>query len=172
MGTTLHTLKPNAGATRKKKRLGRGHGSGLRKTAGKGGKGQKARTGTTASRAGFEGGQMPMQRRLPEARLHQHRSASRSSRSNLGDLAERFDAGARSTIERAEGRKGLVPRARPSSSRSSATASSTRSSPSRRTSFSASREGEAREGRRQARSSRRESRALPPMKKAAAAPKE
>jgi len=66
MGTTLSTLAPNKGATRKRKRVGRGPGSGYGKTAGKGQKGQKARAGHHGSKVGFEGGQMPMQRRLPK----------------------------------------------------------------------------------------------------------
>lgn len=66
MGTTLSTLAPNPGATRKKKRIGRGRGSGTGKTSGKGQKGQKARAGSHYVRAGFEGGQMPMARRLPK----------------------------------------------------------------------------------------------------------
>jgi len=66
MGTTLHTLAPNPGATKKKKRVGRGTGSGTGKTAGRGQKGQKARAGHHGARVGFEGGQMPMQRRLPK----------------------------------------------------------------------------------------------------------
>ncbi len=66
MGTTLHTLAPNPGATRKRKRVGRGPGSGTGKTAGRGQKGQKSRTGHHGARVGFEGGQMPMQRRLPK----------------------------------------------------------------------------------------------------------
>lgn len=66
MGTTLHTLAPNPGATRKAKRIGRGPGSGVGKTSGKGQKGQKARAGHHYARPGFEGGQMPMQRRLPK----------------------------------------------------------------------------------------------------------
>jgi len=70
MGTTLHTLAPNRGATKKKKRLGRGVGSRTGKTAGKGTKGQKARTGHHGARIGFEGGQMPMQRRLPKRGFH------------------------------------------------------------------------------------------------------
>ena len=65
MGTTLSTLKPPAGARRKRKRIGRGPGSGTGKTAGKGHKGQKARSGGSIAR-GFEGGQMPLQRRLPK----------------------------------------------------------------------------------------------------------
>lgn len=66
MGTTLSTLAPNPGATQKKKRLGRGRGSGTGKTSGKGQKGQKARAGSHYVKPGFEGGQMPMQRRLPK----------------------------------------------------------------------------------------------------------
>jgi large subunit ribosomal protein L15 len=62
---TLSTLKPAEGSTHYRKRLGRGPGSGLGKTSGKGHKGQKARAGGTVN-AGFEGGQMPMYRRLPK----------------------------------------------------------------------------------------------------------
>ncbi len=60
----LNELRDNAGAARKKKRLGRGIGSGKGKTSGKGVKGQKARTGIAVH--GFEGGQMPIYRRLPK----------------------------------------------------------------------------------------------------------
>ena len=62
---TLSTLKPAKGSHRARKRLGRGPGSGLGKTAGKGNKGHKARTGG-GTNPGFEGGQMPMYRRLPK----------------------------------------------------------------------------------------------------------
>lgn len=61
----LNTLKPGAGAKRAGKRLGRGIGSGLGKTGGRGHKGQKARAGGF-HKVGFEGGQMPLQRRLPK----------------------------------------------------------------------------------------------------------
>ncbi len=61
----LNTLAPGAGARQDKKRVGRGIGSGLGKTCGRGHKGQKARAGGTV-RAGFEGGQMPLQKRLPK----------------------------------------------------------------------------------------------------------
>ena len=61
---TLGTLTPAPGSTQKKKRVGRGPGSGIGKTSGKGHKGQKARAGGHV-RPGFEGGQMPMYRRLP-----------------------------------------------------------------------------------------------------------
>ena len=62
----LNTLKPVAGARKDAVRVGRGIGSGLGKTAGRGHKGQYARTGKGKVKAGFEGGQMPLQRRLPK----------------------------------------------------------------------------------------------------------
>ena len=61
----LHELAPAPGSVREVKRIGRGHGSGQGKTAGKGHKGQKARAGR-GMRPGFEGGQMPLQRRVPK----------------------------------------------------------------------------------------------------------
>lgn len=61
----LHELSPALGSTKEAKRIGRGHGSGNGKTAGKGHKGQKARAGR-GIRPGFEGGQMPLQRRVPK----------------------------------------------------------------------------------------------------------
>ena len=61
----MHELVPAFGSTKESKRIGRGHGSGQGKTAGKGHKGQKARAGR-GIRAGFEGGQMPLQRRVPK----------------------------------------------------------------------------------------------------------
>ena len=61
----LHELSPAVGSTKEPKRIGRGHGSGNGKTAGKGHKGQKARAGH-GMRPGFEGGQMPLQRRIPK----------------------------------------------------------------------------------------------------------
>ncbi|HET7777905.1 MAG TPA: 50S ribosomal protein L15 [Nevskia sp.] len=62
----LNTLKPAKGSRKERVRVGRGIGSGLGKTAGRGHKGQFARTGKGKVKAGFEGGQMPMQRRLPK----------------------------------------------------------------------------------------------------------
>lgn len=62
----LNTLKPADGAREDRKRVGRGIGSGLGKTAGRGHKGSFARSGKGKIKAGFEGGQMPMQRRLPK----------------------------------------------------------------------------------------------------------
>lgn len=61
----LHDLKPAQGSHRARKRVGRGPGSGLGKTSGRGQKGQKARSGGSVAR-GFEGGQMPLQRRIPK----------------------------------------------------------------------------------------------------------
>ncbi len=65
MTLKLHSLVPSEGANRKRKRVGRGPGSGNGKTAGRGHKGQKSRSGYK-QRAGFEGGQMPLYRRLPK----------------------------------------------------------------------------------------------------------
>src|SRR6478752_6532901 len=66
MNMRLNTLKPADGARQERKRVGRGIGSGLGKTAGRGHKGSFARTGKGKIKPGFEGGQMPMQRRLPK----------------------------------------------------------------------------------------------------------
>jgi len=65
MALSLNNLHPASGSTHKKKRIGRGPGSGTGKTAGKGHKGQKSRSGYS-QKIGFEGGQMPLQRRLPK----------------------------------------------------------------------------------------------------------
>ena len=62
---SLHNLQPAPGSTRNRKRVGRGQGSGTGKTAGRGNKGQKARSGYKRKR-GFEGGQMPLYKRLPK----------------------------------------------------------------------------------------------------------
>ena len=62
----LNTLKPTPGARKEGVRVGRGIGSGLGKTCGRGHKGQFARSGKGKVKAGFEGGQMPLQRRLPK----------------------------------------------------------------------------------------------------------
>lgn len=92
MGTTLHTLAPNPGATRKKKRVGRGRGSGTGKTSGRGQKGQKARAGHHGARVGFEGGQMPMQRRLPK-RGFKNPFRVEAYPINVGALSARFEEG-------------------------------------------------------------------------------
>ena len=65
MAISLNSLRPTKGSTHKKKRVGRGPGSGLGKTAGRGEKGQKSRSGYSR-KIGFEGGQMPLHRRLPK----------------------------------------------------------------------------------------------------------
>lgn len=65
MAISLSSLRPAKGSTHKKKRVGRGPGSGLGKTAGRGEKGQKSRSGYSL-KIGFEGGQMPLHRRLPK----------------------------------------------------------------------------------------------------------
>src|SRR3954471_24769263 len=65
MAISLNSLRPAKGSTHKKKRVGRGPGSGLGKTSGRGEKGQKSRTGYSR-RPGFEGGQMPLVRRVPK----------------------------------------------------------------------------------------------------------
>jgi len=67
----LNTIKPGEGAKHAKRRVGRGIGSGLGKTAGRGHKGQKSRSGGY-HKVGFEGGQMPMQRRLPKRGFKSH----------------------------------------------------------------------------------------------------
>lgn len=88
----LHELSPVKGSTHASKRIGRGHGSGNGKTAGKGHKGQKARSGGGV-RPGFEGGQMPLQRRVPK-RGFNNIFAAKAAIVNLGDIDARFEAGA------------------------------------------------------------------------------
>ena|SRR5579871_2195349 len=110
MGTTLHTLSPNDGANRPRKRLGRGHGSGLHKTSGKGTKGQKARTGHHGiPKPGFEGGQTIMARRLPK-RGFKNRFRVEYFAVNLGTLADKFGKGETVDVAAMKAR-GLVPRA-------------------------------------------------------------
>ena len=86
----LKSLKPALGSTKNRKRIGRGPGSGHGKTATKGHKGQKARSGGNI-KAGFEGGQMPMQRRLPK-RGFTPLQRTEYAIVNLGQL-EVFEAG-------------------------------------------------------------------------------
>jgi large subunit ribosomal protein L15 len=100
----LSNLQPSYGSTHHKKRIGRGHGSGLGKTSGKGHKGQKARSGGSI-KPGFEGGQMPLQRRLPK-RGFTPLSKKVYVLVNLRDL-ELFDAGSVVDLE-ALGKAGLV----------------------------------------------------------------
>jgi len=92
MGTTLSTLAPNPGATKKRKRVGRGPGSGVGKTSGRGQKGQQARTGHHGAKVGFEGGQMPMQRRLPK-RGFKNPFRKEFFAVNVAMLGERFSEG-------------------------------------------------------------------------------
>lgn len=80
----LNDLKPSEGATHAKRRVGRGIGSGLGKTAGRGHKGQKSRAGGF-HKVGFEGGQMPLQRRLPK-RGFKSPHASQRAEIRLSDL--------------------------------------------------------------------------------------
>ena len=80
----LNTLKPAAGAKHAKRRVGRGIGSGLGKTAGRGHKGQKSRAGGY-HKVGFEGGQMPLQRRLPK-RGFKSQSLKYNAEITLGEL--------------------------------------------------------------------------------------
>lgn len=89
----LHDLRCPAGATKKRKRVARGESSGHGKTAGRGGKGQTARTGKGKPSAGFEGGQMPMYRRMPK-RGFTNKFRRRAAEVNLGLLAGHFGAGA------------------------------------------------------------------------------
>ena len=86
----LHELKPAAGSNKAAKRKGRGHGSGNGKTAGYGLKGQKARSG--AKKAGFEGGQLPLQRRLPKVGFNNSVFATTYATIKVSDLEERFEA--------------------------------------------------------------------------------
>jgi large subunit ribosomal protein L15 len=87
----LSNLKPPKGANRNRKRVGRGPGSGLGKTAGRGSKGAQSRSGYKQKR-GFEGGQMPLHRRLPKRGFHNPFRVEYAV-VNLDDLAERFATG-------------------------------------------------------------------------------
>jgi len=93
----LSNLKPPKGATRNRKRVGRGPGSGLGKTAGRGNKGAQSRSGYKQKR-GFEGGQMPLHRRLPKRGFFNPFRVEYAV-VNLDDLAARFAAGAVVTPE-------------------------------------------------------------------------
>ena len=88
----LHTLKPRPGSKHRTKRLGQGESSGKGKTSGKGHKGQKARSGGSI-RLGFEGGQMPLIRRLPKRGFNNAAFKKEYAVVNLSDL-EKFEDGA------------------------------------------------------------------------------
>ena len=94
----LHTLKPRPGAKHRVKRLGQGESSGKGKTSGKGHKGQKARSGGSI-RLGFEGGQMPLIRRLPKRGFNNAAFKKEYAIVNLADLNQ-FEDGA--TIDEAK----------------------------------------------------------------------
>jgi large subunit ribosomal protein L15 len=89
----LHTLKPRPGARHRRKRLGQGESTGHGKTSGRGGKGQTARSGSSI-RPGFEGGQMPLIRRIPKRGFNNATFATRYLPVNVEAL-ERFENGAR-----------------------------------------------------------------------------
>lgn len=88
----LHNLKTNPGSKHRIKRLGKGESSGLGKTAGKGHKGQKARSGSGV-RVGFEGGQMPIHRRLPKRGFNNVRFADKVVVVNTAHLQKFFEDG-------------------------------------------------------------------------------
>src|SRR5438477_3448473 len=102
---SLSDLKPPRGAKHSKKRIGRGQGSGQGKTAGRGHKGAKSRSGFRFKR-GFEGGQMPLHRRVPKRGFHNPFRIEYAV-VNLDTLAERFDQGTVVTPELLR-EKGLV----------------------------------------------------------------
>jgi large subunit ribosomal protein L15 len=106
MAVDLKSLKPAPGALTERKRLGRGVGSGLGKTSGKGHKGAKSRSGGTIT-PGFEGGQMPLQRRLPKRGFRNH-SRVRYEVVSLARLEAIFPAG--STVDSETLRKARIVR--------------------------------------------------------------
>ena len=87
----LHELSPNPGSVQTRKRVGRGAGSGLGKTSGKGHKGQNARSGGGV-RVGFEGGQLPLFRRLSKRGFNNYEFRTVYATVNVGDL-DRFEEG-------------------------------------------------------------------------------
>jgi large subunit ribosomal protein L15 len=108
MGTTLSSLQPASGSRRKRHRVGRGSASGTGGTSGKGHKGQKARSGGGHKPRGFEGGQMPLSRRIPK-RGFRNPSRVEYAIVNVRDLAH-FEPGSVVDVDvlRAAGR---IPRA-------------------------------------------------------------
>lgn len=89
----LHNLRAPEGSRRATKRLGRGRASGQGKTSGRGQKGQNSRSGSK-SRVGFEGGQMPLYRRIPKLGGFTPRNRREFAVVNVSDLEERFEKGA------------------------------------------------------------------------------
>ncbi len=102
----LHDLRPNPGAKKRRKRLGAGESSGKGKTSGKGHKGQKARSGGSI-RIGFEGGQMPLIRRLPKRGFNNAAFKTVFGTVNLDDLERKFETGA-AVNEKALRENGLI----------------------------------------------------------------
>ena len=88
----LHELRDNPGASKKRKRIGRGPGSGTGSTGGRGMKGQNSRSGVALKGKGFEGGQMPLHRRLPK-RGFNNIFAKSYAMVNLGNIQSFIDAG-------------------------------------------------------------------------------
>ena len=109
MALALNNLKSADGSTHKKKRVGRGPGSGLGKTAGRGHKGQKSRSGYS-SKIGFEGGQMPLQRRLPK-RGFTNIFKKKWLEVSLAKLEDNFNAGDEITPEILH-KRGLIKKAK------------------------------------------------------------
>jgi large subunit ribosomal protein L15 len=114
----LHNLKPKPGSRRPRKRLGRGEGSGLGKTSGRGHKGYGSRSGAK-KKAGYEGGQNPIHMRMRKLRgPHMKKSMpfenfrTKTQPVNVCDLEERFDAGAEVTPDALK-EKGLAKRSEP-----------------------------------------------------------
>ena len=114
----LHNLKPKPGSKRPRKRIGRGEGSGLGKTSGRGHKGAGSRSGRKR-KAGYEGGQNPIHMRMRKLRgPHKKQSMpfenfrTKTQPVNLADLEERFDSGAKVTPESLK-EKGLATRKDP-----------------------------------------------------------
>ena len=102
----LHDYRPNPGSKHRVKRLGCGESSGHGKTACKGNKGQKARSGS-GTRVGFEGGQMPLHRRLPKRGFNNYDFRDVYAVCNVGELDAHFETGA--TVDEAALRKvGLI----------------------------------------------------------------
>lgn len=89
----LHDLKPEPGSKHRRRRVGRGESSGLGKTSGRGHKGQKSRSGSSI-RPGFEGGQMPLARRLPKKGFNNTQFKTKFAIVNVRDLEAKFDDGA------------------------------------------------------------------------------
>ena len=88
----LHDLKPTEGSRHRRRRVGRGESSGLGKTCGKGHKGQKSRSGASI-RPSFEGGQMPLARRLPKKGFNNAQFKTNFAIVNVSDLEEKFSDG-------------------------------------------------------------------------------